>query len=318
MTRILTILLCLMVSNTCLFGQRVLRERVPDSLSKYIISKVNDAILQYRVDYNPSLTASDKILRQVDGQTIFRDPAWILFEDPEVFERPELLMQVSRWPEHNPIPHYYIVTKWDNRFATDYTYRPYKGKLRDTLSSKKYDSYNSFFPHDERFLVYYDEGRDIFRYLSGNFFQDRINGSWYIFGSSMIPEVRLAQYGVRPVERFLIKQDTTVYIMPVCAAITHGTPGRFVVKTLEQFPFDYLEIIYYSNKAAETGDSNARHFYEIRQVRDYTKGYPAARQVMQPTVRLLGMREIAVLEQYYGEPVYNLGNIDPAGLPGNK
>ncbi|SDG37609.1 hypothetical protein [Chitinophaga filiformis] len=318
MRKLLTTLLSFVLSCAFLYGQSGTHQRVPDSVSRYIISHVSAAILQYRVDYNPELTEADKIYKKIGNQTIYKDAAWILFEDPEVYDAPELLMHVDRWPEANPLAHYYIVTKWENRFVLNYSFRPYNGKLTDTLYSKKYDSNNKYFPSDGRFLVYYDEQKGIFRYLSGNFFQDRINGSWYIYGTAMIPEIRLTQYAVRPAESFLRKGDTTIYKMPGSRAITHGSPGRFLVKTIEQFPYDYVEVIYYSNKVSETGDNDVHHFYEIKQIRDYTRGYPVTREVMKPVVRFVDEKEMEVLEKYYREPVYNFGNIDPAGMPVKK
>jgi hypothetical protein len=287
----------------------------PDSIRQYITTRVSKDILQYRVDYNPAITEADKIYRKSGNETVYKDAPWILFEDPEVYESPELLLDIKRWPADSPDPNLYLVTKSENRFATHYPSRRLDGKLTDTLTSAKYDSYDRYFPDDERFLVFYDAKKKIYKNMSGNFYQHGINGSWFRYGSDMLPKIRLAQYPVGERYSSIRNGDTTIYMVNHSSIITHGAPGNILVKVLNKFPYNYLEILFYSNKAAMTGDTNNKHFYEIKQVRDYIRGYPYTPQDVKPVLRLLKQEEIDALEAYYHQPIYNFGNIDRSGIP---
>lgn len=313
MKQLLTTLIGVLIAGS-LHGQHTADE-ISDNVRRHILTRVSMDVLRYRVDYNPAIKEADKIYKKTGQEILYKDPAWILFENPAVYDSPELLMRVSRWPVDNPRPNYYLVTKGENRFAVKYDAQPVNGKSSDTLYSAKYDSYNAYFPNDDRFLVYYDEKKKIYKNMSGNFYQHPINGSWFRFDSDMIPQIRLAQYPVGEIYNFIKNGDTTIYMVNHGSLITHGAPGNILVKVSSKFPYDYLEIIFYSNRASATGDNNNTHFYEIKQIRDYSRGYPYTPQDLKPITRLLSSEEIAALEVYYHQPIYNFGNIDASGIP---
>ncbi|SHM52857.1 hypothetical protein [Chitinophaga sp. CF418] len=316
MKQLLTALIGILIAGN-LHGQHTADE-IPDNVRRYIVTRVSADILRYRVDYNPAIKEADKIHKKIGQEILYKDPAWILFENPAIYDSPELIMRVSRWPADNPRPNYYLVTKGENRFAVKYDVQSVNSKSRDTLYSSKYDNYNSYFPNDDRFLVYYDEKKKIYKNMSGNFYQHPINGSWFKFDSDMIPQMRLAQYPVGEIYNFIKNGDTTIYMVNRGRLITHGGPGNILVKVSSKFPYDYIEIIFYSNKALETGDNNNTHFYEIKQIRDYSRGYPYTPQDLKSTVRLLSQEEIAALEVYYHQPIYKFGSIDESGIPVKK
>lgn len=304
--------------TSTLYGQQVYNgNQIPDSIRRRIVSDLSTAILRYRVDYNPALKESDKIFKKVGNETWYKSPSWILFEESEEYGTVELLLDLTRWPEDNPLPNYYLATKWGNRFAVKYIH-PLYGKTTDTIRSARYDSYNNYFPNDERFLVYYDDKEGIIKFMSGNFFQSGINGPWFKYGTTLIPEIRLAQYPVGEPTNFIDKGDTTIFVMPHARAITGDDPGVILVKAINKYPYNYMEIIYYSNRASQTGDNNNTHFYEIKQIRDYSRGYPYTPQDLKPIVRLLSPEEIAALEVYYHQPIYKFGSIDDSGIPAKR
>lgn len=312
MSKKTAILLLMFFFNSIVsYGQNIAPGRAPDNISEEITTRLSKAILQYRLEFNPMLTEEDRIFKKIGTETYYISVTELLFEDPDIYASPKLVMSVYKWPLMNPLPNYYLVKKAENRFAVDYSYRPLNGKYRDTLYSKKYDSYDQYFPNDDYFVVYYDPLKKIFKMLSGNVVQDAISGPWYYLGASYIAELRLAQYQVSSHDGLLHKdKDTIIYFFPKINTITRNGATRFIVKTVDKYPYNHIEIIYYSNIAPLTGDNNKAHVYEIKQVRNYTTGYPATPDDIKPVSRLLDKEEIDWLEKYYHEPIYNFGNFD--------
>lgn len=281
---------------------------VPADVVNYIQKTLSADILFYRVAHNP----------EINGTAVFSNKSNIqpvkILCDSFIPPKAQLVLEIRRWPDSvNFMENYYLVTKKGNNFAFDKPLNLVTGKSpgRDTIKSPKYDSYNKYFPDDDKFLVYTDLKNGVIKYASGNVFQHKFNKSWFTDEVLGLPRIRLAQYGAANPYNIIL-QDSTVYLLMKKCDFIKNRPGKFIIKANRyQWPFDYWEILYYSNKEGITHDADKRNFYEVKYVRDYRyDSYPNNQNADKPILRKMDDEEVSRLSKFYKQSLYEFGDID--------
>ncbi len=198
------LILLLFLTNNCLLHAQTEEEAVweiSDYVKSFLTHEVTEMILHYRVHENPEITKEKYIIKSYNSnETAYRYSKEVLFKE-YLGDEYNLVLDVERWPEKGhrdrPYINYYLLTKKGNYFTNG----------KDTLTFPEYDQYDGHYPHDERFLVYYNTATKVFECLSGNFSKERAWGNWYKslgqLGAIKMTKIRLAQYNASDIDPIL-------------------------------------------------------------------------------------------------------------------
>lgn len=164
-------------------------------------------------------------------------------------------------------PFLYIVEKEDGIAGIRREW--FTHKIIDTLRLNVYDS---IFPYDNRFLVYYTEHEDVRKciFYSGNvdWVEPFFNDDMTIKDVAMLRGVQFGLEYVRKLEQKMI--DSLRKLRPeypdyvyVTADESFVSRGKILIAGHEKTILDYIEFIFYSDDPIKTGDSRGV-YYEMR------------------------------------------------------
>jgi hypothetical protein len=170
--------------------------------------------------------------------------------------------------DSNPLvnPFLFIIEKKDG--ITGIRREKWTNKILDTLRLNVYDS---IFPYDNRFLVYYNEYEDARKciFYSGNVDWIEKIGNMSDIGS--VGDIRGVQFGVGYVKTLEHGMtDSLRKLRPEYPDYVYATAdesfisrGKILIAGHENNLSDYIEFIFYSDDSTKTGDSKGA-YYEMR------------------------------------------------------
>jgi len=236
--------------------------------------------------------------------SFYKDPYKVLFKKPLDHEW-HLSFDIKPWPETTPYENHYLLVKKGNKFSRE----------KDTLYFPEYEVVNKFFPHDERFLVYYDSASNDIYFISGNFVKDRANRDWLDYSNSIgalkFSLKVLAQYEANKVNYFLIDEQRRKYVYDSLLITDQDhyylsvkqsslSSGYLILKVPRLYPYEKYEIIYFTNNPVITGSNNPKDLYEVKYVSDYHTGFfPETYQQNKAAIRKITNEELKILQKKF-------------------
>ena len=204
-------------------------EPIPEPLLSEIKRQAEHEILSYIMRVNPEISRSSFIVNHGGGNFTTRAPQSVILDPPlpsHYFYR--MIMNVERWGTvlDYAFKDFYLITKIGNRFTNNATSFFRTGSsMREWIpipppqfaDTVQYDLWSNHFPHNSRFIVYFDYETQRIIPLGGDMRLRPVRWDLWLpdwnFGTiiGLIVQMRLDKFGIR--------QDRNNRIRPLDTAI---------------------------------------------------------------------------------------------------
>jgi hypothetical protein len=238
-------------------------ERLADSLLKkpvmneeimFIQGYFRDEFLKFRLIQTPDMP--DEVRYEPQGYQQYRYPVEALLPDSIAKNDPLQIVKISRWPEHKPLPNFFLIEKNGNHFFRG------KYKYEDTITVT--NLFDSLYYFDRYFLVYYRNWGNEKYCISGNLsYNQSPMEEWdkYLCSMDWIIYAKLVMYGVK--EWPVVCGSNTNGMRYYTAKATEIGHNNVLVETGFKFTKFNYNVIFFTNDKKYTLDDDIENIYEI-------------------------------------------------------
>jgi hypothetical protein len=317
-----------------------------------IKEQVEERILRYKMITNPVIT-QEKYIKYQHNARVTLSPYNIIFDPPFTNNVYEMVMDIERWPEperddNRIMKNFYLLTKKGNRFTntipSDIKYNgepfDFNKNVGDNIFDWKsipaysdtitFDLWDSYFPYDERYVIYYDSAQNTIHHVGGALvlepikFRNWFEGEGISLNSSANFSVwmRLDRFGVKigdymaldflkefakmdsinpfsPMNGDKEKGINNFYFIIESFAPNEGFPALAKTTAEKNYYNGEVELTYYNGRA-ERGDTingEIQYLEKWQEVKWLLKNYPVSYEETLPKIRELSKEEVAEIRK---------------------